>query len=135
MANHADHEDEKSGLDLEWENRVLCRDGNCIGVIGKDGRCKECGLVYDPDAPQDPAPESGPEPDSVDDDPVSSAQDSSDTDREEENSDSAPGPDSDPDDHWKTRTLCVDGNCIGVIGKDGRCKECGKPHPDFAAKS
>jgi hypothetical protein len=25
------------------------------------------------------------------------------------------------------RVLCPDGNCIGVIGKDGVCKECGKP--------
>ncbi len=29
--------------DAEWENRRLCPDGNCIGVIGPDGRCKECG--------------------------------------------------------------------------------------------
>jgi hypothetical protein len=26
-----------------FDNRVLCSDGNCIGVIGADGRCKECG--------------------------------------------------------------------------------------------
>jgi ribosomal protein L40E len=25
------------------ENRVLCADGNCIGVIGEDGRCTDCG--------------------------------------------------------------------------------------------
>lgn len=25
------------------ENRVLCSDGNCIGIIGPDGRCKVCG--------------------------------------------------------------------------------------------
>ena len=28
---------------------------------------------------------------------------------------------------WADRRLCSDGNCIGVIGPDGRCKECGKP--------
>ena len=27
-------------------NRVLCSDGSCIGVIGLDGRCKECGKPY-----------------------------------------------------------------------------------------
>jgi len=27
----------------DWENRVLCSDGSCIGTIGPDGRCKECG--------------------------------------------------------------------------------------------
>ena len=25
------------------EERILCSDGNCIGVIGSDGLCKECG--------------------------------------------------------------------------------------------
>lgn len=28
---------------------------------------------------------------------------------------------------WADRRLCSDGNCIGVIGPDGRCNECGKP--------
>ena len=32
------------------------------------------------------------------------------------------------DDDWESRTLCSDENCIGVIGPDGRCKECGKPY-------
>ena len=26
----------------------------------------------------------------------------------------------------ETRTLCGDGNCIGIIGPDGRCNVCGK---------
>jgi hypothetical protein len=30
----------------DWENRTLCSDENCIGVIGPDGRCKECGKRY-----------------------------------------------------------------------------------------
>jgi hypothetical protein len=30
-----------------FENRVLCSDGNCIGVIGPDGRCKVCGAYSD----------------------------------------------------------------------------------------
>ena len=30
----------------EWENRKLCSDESCIGVIGPDGRCKECGKPY-----------------------------------------------------------------------------------------
>jgi hypothetical protein len=29
-------------------------------------------------------------------------------------------------DEWEIRTLCGDGKCIGIIGSDGRCKECGK---------
>jgi len=31
-------------------------------------------------------------------------------------------------DTWADRRLCSDGNCIGVIGPGGRCKECGKPY-------
>jgi len=26
------------------------------------------------------------------------------------------------------RTACSDGNCIGIIGPDGKCTECGKPY-------
>ena len=29
---------------------------------------------------------------------------------------------------FSERTLCSDGACIGVIGEDGVCKECGKPY-------
>lgn len=28
------------------ENRVLCSDCACVGVIGADGKCKECGKLY-----------------------------------------------------------------------------------------
>jgi hypothetical protein len=31
----------------DWDERVLCSDGDCIGVIGPDGRCKECGKPYE----------------------------------------------------------------------------------------
>jgi hypothetical protein len=34
---------EEAGSDDDWDKRVLCRDGACIGVIGPDGKCKECG--------------------------------------------------------------------------------------------
>ena len=27
----------------DWDSRTLCSDESCIGVIGADGRCKECG--------------------------------------------------------------------------------------------
>jgi len=37
----------KSDADLEWEQRKLCVDESCIGVIGPDGRCKECGKPYE----------------------------------------------------------------------------------------
>ena len=31
---------------VDFSERILCGDGNCIGVIGPDGRCKECGRPY-----------------------------------------------------------------------------------------
>jgi len=33
-------------VDNDWDQRVLCSDGNCIGVIGPDGRCKICGKPW-----------------------------------------------------------------------------------------
>ena len=37
---------ESAETDAEWSSRRLCSDGNCIGVIGPDGRCRECGKPY-----------------------------------------------------------------------------------------
>ena len=39
----ADDNDEGA---IDFDNRKLCSDGTCIGVIGPDGRCKECGKPY-----------------------------------------------------------------------------------------
>ncbi|MCK4817901.1 J domain-containing protein [bacterium] len=36
---HTDYESEH----IDLENRVLCVDGKCIGIIGPDGRCTVCG--------------------------------------------------------------------------------------------
>ena len=30
----------------------------------------------------------------------------------------------------KKRVACSDGMCIGIIGPDGKCTECGKPYQD-----
>lgn len=116
--------------DGDWDRRILCSDGNCIGVIGPDGRCKECGKPYEVELSEDAshnseasaslpavdepeeksvANEAAPEP--ADDGPDDSAFDDSD---------------------WDRRVLCSDGNCIGVIGPDGRCTECGKPYDPSA---
>jgi rubredoxin len=102
--------------DIEWENRVLCSDESCIGVIGSDGRCKECGLVYQGELPTALEPSASSE---NGDDVPSPVEE---IDKEE------PLAASDADDEWSRRTLCRDESCIGVIGPDGRCKECGKPY-------
>jgi hypothetical protein len=43
----ADDSDDKQAKasDDALEDRKLCPDGTCIGVIGEDGRCKVCGAV------------------------------------------------------------------------------------------
>jgi len=109
---------------------VLCSDGNCIGVIGADGRCKECGKPYEgrlpdsfgrqtsteePEAPPQTESEAGDAPRSSVDEPDSARQGAG-------------------SDDWENRVLCSDGNCIGVIGADGHCKECGKPYAPDSTK-
>jgi len=111
--------EQKSQADLKWEQRTLCADESCIGVIGPDGRCKECGRPFDGPLPatETPTPTETEVPASE-----REARDSEIT-AEPEESDAAMAPD---DLDWEKRTLCADESCIGVIGPDGRCKECGK---------
>lgn len=90
----------------DWEKRTLCSDESCIGTIGSDGKCKECGKIYESKLPEG---------------------------HSTRNSQSITAPEqktvslADEDDDWDKRTLCSDEACIGVIGSDGKCKECGKP--------
>jgi hypothetical protein len=107
-----ENNNDMSSTAADWESRTLCSDGNCIGVIGPDGRCKECGLPYDGPAIEGQTFEA----DDYDDDD-DYGDDDDQTNLVSEASD---------DQSWKNRQLCSDGNCIGVIGPDGRCKECGK---------
>jgi len=103
-----------------WESRILCSDGNCIGVIGADGLCKECGKKYEGELPENIAVEKE-EPAEVENEAVQNEAMPAET-AESNSSEESPA-----DDDWKHRVLCSDGNCIGVIGPDGKCKECGKP--------
>ena len=108
---------ENTGNDSDWDNRILCSDGNCIGVIGPNGQCKECGKNYEGDLD---LPE------------MSRSEDEDQVAAEDEDSSLAATEISEAndtliDDDWENRALCSDGNCIGVIGADGNCKECGKP--------
>jgi len=48
-AEALENHEAKTQADLEWEQRTLCIDESCIGVIGPDGCCKECGLPYEKD--------------------------------------------------------------------------------------
>ena len=92
----------------DWDKRVLCSDGACIGTIGADGKCRECGKTYEGVLPQGHDKEAG--------EPVVI-----------EKTSPASSEDLGSDDEWDKRVLCSDGTCIGVIGADGKCRECGKP--------
>jgi hypothetical protein len=121
--NTMDDTESISAEDADWENRRLCSDGNCIGVVGPDGRCKECGLRHDPPATSDPDRAAAEDDAAAETDrqaPVVAE-------RETPPLSTEPEPDADDEaDAWENRVLCSDGNCIGVIGPDGRCKECRK---------
>jgi hypothetical protein len=108
----------------DWDSRVLCSDGNCIGVIGPDGRCKECGKPSDEPLPPQTAKAAEQDAPTVD----------AATETVEEGRLSPPSfeeaatpAEENKDDDWDNRVLCSDGSCIGVIGPDGKCKECGRP--------
>lgn len=92
----------------DWEKRVLCSDESCIGTVGPDRKCRACGKTYEGELPEIRG--------AIADRPVYG---------ENEKEDSTT--DADSDDDWDKRVLCSDGACIGVIGPDGKCKECGKP--------
>jgi hypothetical protein len=96
--------------DEDWEKRILCIDESCVGTIGPDGRCRECGKPYDGSLiPAAVAADTNKEPAA----PV---------DNLKTNTESAI-----PDEEWEKRVLCSDETCIGTIGPDGKCRECGKP--------
>ena len=93
----------------DWEKRILCGDESCIGTIGPDGKCRECGKPYEGELPSGHSVNGGQALAAEEQKPVSSKTDT----------DSA--------DDWDKRVLCSDESCIGTIGEDGKCKECGKP--------
>ncbi len=131
--------------DEEWDRRRLCSDGNCIGIIGAGGRCKECGLPYTgrvaADADDEALPfddmEEGNEAfdvetqdgsqEPVSDQPACADEQDDEAEASAEETDDEIGAETDAetDDEWAKRRLCRDENCIGVIGPNGRCKECG----------
>lgn len=92
----------------DWDKRILCSDESCIGTIGADGKCKECGKAHEGALPEGHGGEAVP-PQAI-----------------EASREGVPEV-AESDDDWENRVLCSDGSCIGVIGPDGKCNECGKP--------
>jgi hypothetical protein len=103
---------------VDLENRELCPDGCCVGVIGPDGRCSECGLSRE--ATPDSVPDDPPFTASVPGDFPESAQSA----QQEEGDE---GLTDEPD--LESRIPCADDTCVGIIGADGRCGTCGLAAP------
>ena len=98
--------------DFDPNHRELCDDGACIGVIGPDGSCRECGRpsrssTVDPRhrglrTTQEIQEEELPAPITT-----------------------APNNLDDGGGSFEDRQLCPDGACIGILGPNGNCTECG----------
>jgi hypothetical protein len=97
---------------FDTRSRRLCPDGSCIGVIGGEGRCKVCGLA---DREGSAGAETSVRGVVPDEDPSEVA------DLDRASADAPEGTGFDPG-----RKLCVEGSCLGVVGADGRCSECGR---------
>jgi hypothetical protein len=98
------------------DERQLCPDGGCVGLIGPDGHCKVCGKeaaapADRPAAAAVAARAAAPVP--------APAQ------RQDADETASPAARHDDADDDEARQLCPDGSCIGLIGPDGRCKVCG----------
>ena len=121
-----ENKEDKSQIDIEWENRRLCIDESCIGVIGPDGQCKECGLPFE-EGPSDGTKEE-PAMENMEESETEEELEEYETEEELEDVEENGEEKLDLDLEWEQRTLCSDESCIGVIGPDGCCKECGKPY-------
>jgi hypothetical protein len=93
----------------DWDQRQLCPDGGCVGVIGDDGTCRACGRA---------APNWG-------DERRRGKRNTDEVQAEVEANVVAHDLPEAPDD-FEHRALCPDGSCIGVVGDDGKCRVCGR---------
>ncbi len=128
----------------DWDQRQLCSDGGCVGVIGPAGTCKTCGRVAPnwgderrrgqrTTAEVEPVPAVADAADAPDDELHDEEYEDDDGEDEDDDEDAADSRSADeviaagdgPAD-FDTRLLCPDGACIGVIGDNGRCRVCGK---------
>jgi hypothetical protein len=111
------------------ENRDLCDDGNCLGVV-VDGKCNVCGLAAAAagTSPRDPgsgqtAAATGTSPR----DPGSGQTGGGTISGDASGDMVAEGGHVDDAFDGEERQLCSDGACTGLIGSDGKCKACGRP--------
>ncbi|MBK8482227.1 MAG: hypothetical protein IPL40_13845 [Proteobacteria bacterium] len=125
---------------IDLDERFLCTDGACIGVIGAAGYCRECGKPIAAGElgrfeqvtgarlgpsfrAQEASPSAALAGGSGQLPAVDPAGDWAGARLQGDGGSATIADSSAPD--LETRELCPDGACIGVIGSDGRCKECG----------
>jgi hypothetical protein len=111
---------------FEPDERALCPDDACIGVLDGSGRCKVCGSQGAPPVAGERAAEPA---DSAAAD--SAAADSAAADSAAADSPAAALADeashaAEDGDDFADRRLCTDPSCIGVLDTSGHCKECGR---------
>lgn len=133
----------------EWEQRIICPDGNCVGVVGAGGTCNVCGRLVPNHIGQADAgscqagpghaalegaatlegPWQGAHPGDPGRPLTGDAAEVSDRNAIQHGSSDARDAQvaAAGDDSWSRRRLCSDGACVGVINDDGRCGLCGKP--------
>ena len=116
---------------FDAQKRRLCPDGSCVGLLDPEGRCRACGRVNAAgDAPDTLLDYAG-SPALADD--IAAWENGPDGPNsghhtgEHVNRSGSVGGQFDP-----TRRLCPDGDCVGVLDAQGRCKECGRT--DASAK-
>lgn len=121
----------------EWDQREVCPDGGCVGVLGSDGACKACGKrgrAADAVTATAGAEGSGNalrgEATDFDEDDEYYYEDEDDDGEDSDDDDDEGEADSDEEGvatvGWSDRKLCPDGGCVGVIGDNGSCKVCGR---------
>ncbi|ACY16671.1 hypothetical protein [Haliangium ochraceum] len=126
--------------DFDLATRELCADGGCIGLVGPDGFCKECGkpglgpgldprqrgLLPVEDEPPRPPPAAAAAALAAADNDADDDADADDDDEQVRGGAAAEpgGPELAPDD-FDERELCPDGACIGVLDAQGVCRSCG----------
>ncbi len=101
-------------------DRELCPDGACVGLVGPSGRCKECGAIS-PTTTQhsrNRGMRTADEVQELEDEPDDEPGDEPDDEQSRAAMEPAP-------DDFDDRVLCDDEGCIGVVGVDGTCRECG----------
>jgi hypothetical protein len=121
-------EPSETGEAFDPEARRLCPDGACTGLIGDDGRCKECGRAAGVPSGEPAAKWRGEQ----DDDAADGSSGSTDGESGDGSSGSTDGDGAGgeasgdaADFADDARQLCSDGACTGLIGSDGKCKVCG----------